>query len=616
MKKYLLITIVSTIAFCQSHSLARALTIEKVEPPNWWASMKYNNVQLMLYGKNLHDIKAAFNAPRLKVSALHTLRNPDYAFVDIEIPAGVAPGTYLLTIHKGQETARIKFPILARSLDKTRHAGFGPQDVIYLITPDRFANGDMSNDRTEDRFNEFDTRDPSKRHGGDLQGIVDRLDYLKNLGITALWLNPVLQNNGKLSYHGYKTTNHYRIDPRLGTNEDYRRLVKAAHEQGIKVIFDHINNHIGINHPWVKNPPTNDWLNGSVENHLSNKHFIPAVFDIHADHKAREMLRTFWFVDEMPDLNQKNPYLARYLIQNTLWWIEFAGIDGIREDTYPYAAPAFLSEWEHTLLTEYPRFNIVGEIWAEPSAFIARFQKGTPFPRPFETNLPAVMDFPLMMAYRDFIQGKGTLKDIYDVYALDFLYANPDNLLTFLDNHDTPRAFYIANKRTERVKFCLAMLLTNRGIPQLLYGTEIGMFGGQSHPELRADFPGGFDGDKRNAFTRAGRTKKENEIFDYLRTLLHLRKQYPALSIGSMTHIVPTDEVYMYLRTWNDDRILIVANGNRTKRQIDFAHASHWFDGVKSLKNLITSETITCQDEIKINLSGMHVGIFELNTSF
>ena len=263
-------------------------------------------------------------------------------------------------------------------------------------------------------------------------------------------------------------------------------------------------------------------------------------------------------------------------------------------------------------MTEYPKFNIVGEIWAESSAFIARFQKGTTFPRACETNLPTVMDFPLMTAYRDFIEDKGTLRDIYDIYALDFLYADPGNIVTFLDNHDTPRAFYIAGRNVNRVKMSLAMLLTGRGIPQLLYGTEIGMIGGKSHAELRADFPGGFDGDKRNAFTRSGRSKKENEIFDHLQTLLHLRKQHPALSIGSMTHIVPKNKVYMYLRVWNDERILVVANGNKNSRLIDLSEASHWFDGVKSLKSLLTKKMIPYQNEINIGLSGMHVGIFEL----
>jgi glycosidase len=613
MRKYLQVAIVILIAaFCHSITLAQPLSIETVEPPNWWVGMKCNRVQLMLYGKNLKEIEAEFDTPQIKVSAVHTMTNPDYAFVDIEIPTDLAPGMYTLVVRSGKDQSAINIPVLERNSDPHRHRGFGPRDVVYLITPDRFANGDPSNDSTEDHFDEFDTNDLYKRHGGDLQGIIDHLDYLEDLGVTALWLNPVLENNGRLSYHGYKTTHYYRIDRRFGSNNDYRRLVQEAHKRDIKIIFDHINNHIGINHPWIKNLPADDWLNGSVKDHLSNKHYIPSVFDIHADDKTRQMLRTFWFVDEMPDLNQNNPYLARYLIQNTLWWIEFSGMDGIREDTYPYPDPAFLSDWERAILNEYLQFNIVGEIYSTSSAFISRFQRGTPFPRAFETNLPAVMDFPLMMAYREFIQDTGTLKDIYEVFAEDFLYGEPDNLLTFLDNHDTTRAFYIAGDRVDRVKLCLSMLLTTRGIPQILYGTEIGMLGGRKHVELRADFPGGFPDDKRNAFTDAGRTEKENEVFNYLRKLLHLRKQYPALSIGDMTHMVPKNEVYMYLKQYQEERILVIINGSEQERLIDFSEAAHWFEEVKSLHNLLSNKTIPYHKEMELRIDGMQVGIFDL----
>jgi glycosidase len=616
MRKHLqiAITILAT-AFCLKPALAQPLSVEKVEPPNWWVGMKCNRIQLMLYGDNLKGIEAKFDRPEVEVSAVHTAANPSYAFVDIEIPADMSPGTYVLVVRNGKDHAAIDFPVLGRNSDPRRHGGFGPRDVVYLITPDRFCNGDASNDRAEDHFDEFDANDPHKRHGGDLQGIIDRLGYLQDLGVTALWLNPVLENDGRQSYHGYKTTDYYRIDPRLGSNEDYRRLVTEAHKRGLKVIFDHINNHIGINHPWVKNLPGDDWLNGTVENHLSNKHYIPSVFDPHADERTREMLRTFWFVDEMPDLNQKNPYLARYLIQNTLWWIEFSGMDGIREDTYPYPDPAFLSEWERAILTEYPNFNIVGEIWAKSSALISRFQRSTALPKEFETNLPAVMDFPLMTAYRDFIQGKGTLKDIHEVFAQDFLYGDTDNLMTFIDNHDTPRAFYIVEGKSGRVKLCLAMLLTARGIPQLLYGTEIGMLGGRRHVDLRADFPGGFPGDKRSAFTRTGRTEKENEVFDYLRALLRLRKQHPALSVGEMTHMVPKDEVYMYLKQYKEEKILVIVNGNERQQRIDLNEAGHWFNGAKSLQNLISGEVIGYENEMKLRLDGMSAGIFLISDS-
>lgn len=546
--------------------------VEKIEPPNWWTGMRWNRVQLMLYGSDLGNLSARFEETGPRVTGVHLPSNEQHAFVDIIIPDGTPPGTYTLVLHDGVDTARVSYSIEPRAPRARRHQGFGPEDVIYLITPDRFANGDPSNDRV-DGFDdaEFDPADPRRRHGGDLQGIIDHLGYLQDLGVTALWLNPILENNGVDSYHGYKTTDFYRIDPRFGTNALYRDLVRRAHLHGLKVIFDHVNNHIGIRHPWMQALPTETWINGSIEDHLLEKHYKMAVSDPHAAASTDELLRTFWFVDSMPDLNQQDPFLATYLIQNSIWWIEYTGLDGIREDTYPYSDQRFLARWAEAILAEYPDFNIVGEIWEDAPAYLALFQRETKLPRTFETNLPAIMDFPLGEAFRGYLAGTGRLADVYKVLAQDFVYTDTDNLMTLFDNHDMARGIFVAGGDTRRVQQVLAMLLTTRGIPQLLYGTELAMMGGESHVELRADMPGGFPGDDRSAFVAEGRTAAEAAMHGYVRHLLHLRKRLPALTRGRLIHVPPSyfRDVYTYLRTTGGETILVAVNGHDEARPLE-----------------------------------------------
>ncbi|HIC16510.1 TPA: alpha-amlyase, partial [Candidatus Poribacteria bacterium] len=541
-------------------SKAQTLIVQKIEPPNWWIGMKWNRIQLMLYGQNLGGISVQFSDKNLKVTAVHTKPSSSYAFVEVEIPDDLSAGRYTVEITQGNKYSILDYPILEREKGSQRNQGFSVDDVIYLITPDRFANGNTTNDQVEGILDDFDSLDHSKRHGGDLQGIIDHLPYLQDLGVTTIWLNPILENNGINSYHGYAATDLYRVDPRLGTNADYKRLVEKAHCNGLKIIFDHISNHIGIRHPWLKDLPTDTWLNGSTEDHLSDKHYLLSITDPHADPYTEELLHTFWFVDSMPDLNQRDPFLADYLIQNVLWWIEYSGIDGIREDTYPYADQAFLARWAESILHEYPNFNIVGEIWATEPAYIAMFQKNSQLAPTFETNLPCLMDFPLSQALRHYLEGTGKLQDIYRIFAQDFLYTDVDNLLTFFDNHDMARGIFIADKNMRKIQQVLIMLLTTRGIPQILYGTEINMIGGESHIELRADFPGGFPGHNRDAFTETGRTNEENEIFHYLRDLLHLRKTHKALTHGKMIHYPPSfqADVYKYLRIYVDEKVLVM----------------------------------------------------------
>ncbi|MEO1515211.1 MAG: alpha-amylase family glycosyl hydrolase [Bacteroidota bacterium] len=573
---------------------AQSLKVDKVEPPNWWSGMKWNNVQLMLYGESLDGINARFEQPALRVEAVHTLPNASYAFVDVQISEDAPPGKYDLIVSKGKEERKVVYEIAARPDNSNSHRGFGVDDVLYLITPDRFANGDPSNDQLGTADPDFDPSVPEKRHGGDLKGIIDRLDYLADLGVTTLWINPVLENTAPGTYHGYAVTDLYKIDPRFGSNEDYRRLVQEAHKRGLKIVFDHVANHIGIEHEWLSNLPMESWLNGSVESHLTDKHYKLAISDPYAAPTSEAYLRGFWFVDGMPDLNQRNPYLSNYLIQNMIWWMEYSGLDGVREDTYPYNYQEFMTKWEKALLEEYPQTNIVGEIWAIEPAYLSLFQKASKLPRSFETNLPSIMDFPLMEAYRNYLKGEGLLRDVYSVLAQDFLYTDPDNILTFMDNHDTPRGIFVAKKDTAKIKQVMAMLLTSRGVPQFLYGTEINMYGGERHVELREDFPGGFPGHQRDAFQEEGRTAEENSVFQYFRQLLHLRKDHPALRRGQLIHypLKWKEDIYKYFRILGEDQYLIIVNGHGETRTVDLSETTEVLGDRRDCEDLLSGRRL------------------------
>jgi glycosidase len=588
---------------------AQTLSVDKVEPPNWWVGMQWDQVQLMIYGEHLAGVTAAFDHPALRVTGVHTLESSSYAFVDFTVPADLEPGTYTLTLSGARGTAEVAYELKARESGNGRHQGFGPEDVVYLITPDRFADGDPSNNSVRGLTEEVDRTRHGARHGGDLQGLIDHLDYLQDLGITAIWLNPVLENNGRNSYHGYAATDLYRIDARFGSNADYRRFVEEAHARGLKVIFDHVNNHIGINHRWMQDLPAASWINNTPETPRTHYKFAPT--DPYADPQAVNRLKSFWFVAGMPDVNQRDPFVATYRIQNTLWWIEYTGLDGIREDTYPYADQDYLNRWESIILNEYPDFNIVGEIWEGVPGYLAAYQRGSQLPGAVGTNLPAVMDFALMDATRAYITGAGQLKDVYEVIAQDFLYENPDYLLTFLDNHDVSRAIFEAKGHSPRVRQMLALILTSRGIPQLLYGTELGMMGGASHVELRADMPGGFPGDARSVFTDDGRTEEENAMFNFTRSLLHARKDYPALTQGTLVHYAPDwgRDVYSYLRMTEEQTMLVVINGHESHRTVDLSELAWRWPAEITLTDVLSGseETITVADGYPIEDLGVRV---------
>ena len=600
--KYLLTFIFSLTTILLS---AQNFSIDKIEPPNWWAEMKWNQVQLMVYGANLNDLKVSCHSKNIKIRKVHTLENTDYAFVDIEIASTTIAKSHALIFEKSGQKISVQFEIKKRNKDSNCHQGFDREDIVYLITPDRFAQDGSIVDKLGEGWENIDRSDPEMRHGGNLKGIEKHLDYLVDLGITTIWLNPVLENKmDRGSYHGYAATDLYLIDPRFGTNKNYQQLVRTAHKKGIKVIFDHVANHIGVNHPWVNNPPTGDWIHGTKASHEKDKHYMASIVDPHADPNTADLLDKFWFVDVMPDMNQQHPFLKNYLIQNMIWWVEFSGLDGIREDTYPYANQEFLKEWTSAILEEYPDLNIVGEIWNNSPAIISQFQKGVR-----DNNLPALMDFPLMEACRNYLTRKGKLQNIYEIFTQDFLYGNPNNLMTFIDNHDTPRGFFISNGNTAKLKQCLTIILTTRGIPQILYGTEINMKGGEQHVALRQDFPGGFEGDKRNAFNASERTASENNIWDFIQQIITLRKKHPALSKGKMTHYPLTweSDVYKYFKTYDDEKILIILNGHDEKKTVDVSEIQHQLEGYTSLKNLLNNESTSITDIIEVDKWGIQM---------
>ncbi|MDR3626699.1 MAG: alpha-amylase family glycosyl hydrolase [Ignavibacteriaceae bacterium] len=590
------------------------MNITKVEPPNWWAGMKLNKIQLMVYGKDLDNAKAFFNDNQVKVLAVHNAESLSYLFVDIEIPSDIKPGSYKLTLKKNGIEKVVNFPILARQNDAGKYQGFNNEDVLYLIMPDRFADGDASNNVVKGMPDECDVQNPIARHGGDIQGIIDHLDYLKNLNISTLWICPVLENNTDVHYYGYagySATDLYKVDARLGTNELYKKLVDDVHAKGMKIILDHVSNHISISHPWMNDLPFADWINGSVKQHLATRHDKLAFADIHRDSSTIINTTKGWFTNYLPDLNQANPYVSNYLIENTIWWIESTGLDGIREDTYPYSDQIYLSNWAKTILEEYPKLNIVGEVWTGDAVFLSSFQKGNYYPRQIDSNLPAVTDFSTYDTYTAFLRGKAGLQNIYEDYAKDFIYGNPQNLVTFMDNHDVGRALMQAGGDVKKFEMVVTMLLTSRGIPELFYGTEIGMMGGNDDGTVRSDFPGGFAGDKHNAFTKEGRTKSEDIIYDYLSTLLNLRKEHKALSEGKLIQYPPVDNVFVYFKNYDNDRVMVIMNNNSDEKEIDLSRFSDQLKDVKNIKNLTTGKTYNFTDN-SINVESESGNLFLL----
>ena len=550
----------------------------RIDPPYWWAGMKNTSVQLLVNAPQIRDAEPSVSYPGVTIDSVVRLDSPNYQIIYLNVARSATAGKMDIFFKTGKKSTTVKYELKQR--DGVQPTPFTSADVLYLIMPDRFADGDTTNNVVPGmKFPVAVNRnDPSGRHGGDLKGIENHLGYIDSLGMTAIWLNPVLENDMPGgSYHGYATTDYYRVDPRLGTNEEYAALIAKAHKRGLKVVMDMIFNHSGSEHPWMHDMPSRNWFN-HPDGDLMTNFRLSTINDPYASNYDYERTVKGWFVPSMPDLNQSNPHVIKYLIQNSIWWIEYSKIDGIRMDTYPYADMEPMAQWIKDVQLEYPGYNIVGECWYGDVAGTAYWQGGNRLNTNGNPELPTVMDFPTMLmansAFHGDTQqyGKG-LNEIYNRLSLDYVYADPQKVLTFLDNHDTSR-FYTKEEQTanlDRYKQALAFLLTTRGIPQLYYGTEILMAADKEEGDgyLRRDFPGGWQGDKTDCFTRAGRTELQNEAFDYARKLLNWRRGNEVIAKGSLKHFSIANGVYVYERRYGDRSVVVMLNGTDRPQTLD-----------------------------------------------
>ncbi len=562
MKRLLLI-------FAVGRLFGAAPEITKVEPPNWWVGHTLNPVQLLIHGKNLKGAMVRSAERGVKPGEAFSNAAGTYLFVDLDIQKNAKPGSYPLQIVTRDGTATAPFQLLSPLARTGRFRGFSPDDVIYLIMTDRFADGDPANDDPAISRGLFDRRKPRYYHGGDFQGIIDHLPYLKDLGVTALWLTPVYDNVNHLNerekydgqpitdYHGYGAVDFYGVEEHFGDLGLLKKLVDSAHALGMKVIQDQVANHTGPYHPWATDSPTPTWFNGTVENHLANTWQIWTLADPYAPGSLRKSTLDGWFINILPDLNQNDPLSARYLIQNTLWWIGATGIDGIREDTLPYVPRSFWHEWMEAIKREYPDFRVVGEMWDEDPALVAFFQGGRKQFDGVDSGVDALFDFPVYGAIRRVFAHNAPPEELAKVLAHDRLYPNPNLLVTFLGSHDTAR--FMNEASVEDLKLAFTFLMTTRGIPMIYYGDEIGMRGG-GDPDNRRDFPGGWREDGRNAFEASGRTGEEQAIFERVQRLLEVRAKLEPLRRGATIDLVANDGVYALARISGDRVALVVFN--------------------------------------------------------
>ena len=540
--------------------------------------MKNPELQILLYGENLalSDVSVSGEGIFLKETVRQD--NPNYLLLYLDLSEAKAQ-TFQILLKNGKKKLQIPYELKSRVRRGEDVKGFTSEDVLYLIMPDRFANGNPENDVVDGmREKKVDRADAFARHGGDIQGISSHLDYIADLGVTAIWLNPTQENDMESgSYHGYAITDYYQIDRRFGSNEDFCALVEKAHEKNLEVVMDMIFNHCGSENYLFKDKPSKEWFNYH-SNYVQTSFKTASVMDIHASAFEKKIATDGWFTSVMPDFNQRNRHVARYLIQSSIWWIEYAGINGIRQDTHPYADFDFMSQWCKEVLDEYPYFNIVGETWLNSNVLVSYWQKDSKLAAPQNSNLPTVMDFPLQALMNQAFDEEtgewgGGLYKLYDYQTQDLVYANPMNLLTFLDNHDTSRFAQTDEmaKNLKRYKQAMVFLLTTRGIPQIYYGTEILMTGdkGKGDGDLRKDFPGGWQGDTRNCFVENGRMALENEAFEFTRQLLNWRKGNQVIGKGSLKHYSIQNGVYVYQREFNGKSVVVIMNGTDDSKELD-----------------------------------------------
>jgi glycosidase len=590
--------------------------LQRIDPPSWWVGMKNPTLELLLYGKDISKANVTMKYDGVKILKRETLANPNYLFLTLEISPKAKPGNIVFAVQNGGTALSRSYSLLARQKGLKESQGFSSADAVYMLMPDRFANGDPTNDVVAGFPDQMHRDSLNARHGGDLQGIINHLDYIHDLGMTAVWCTPLTENNmDKYSYHGYAFTDFYAVDRRFGTNDDYRRYVGSCHKHGLKVIQDIVLNHMGDKNYLAQDPPASAWINDLAAakastnwkkefnrpNYRSSTHSDPYASDY-----DKRGLTERWFDWMMPDLNGNEPHFATYLIQNTLWWIEFAGLDGLRVDTYPYPSKEFTAKWAKAVLDEYPRLGMVGEVWISESAGISSYwQAGARNADGFNSHLPAITDFPLNAVLSSAFNEKeewmgGTVK-IYNTLAQDFLYADASKNVIFLDNHDLSRYLSVVNEDVRKLKMALSVLMTLRGTPQIYYGTEIGMTGYKNpDPLVRKDFPGGWKEDAVSAFTAEGRTPQQNEIFTHLKTLATWRRTKPVVHSGKLMQFVPNEGIYAYFRYNANETVMVVVNNNDTESTVKTDRYAERMSGFSKARNVLTGETLSTLGSLTI----------------
>ena len=613
MKKSILTSVFGLLCvLCQ----AQTMTIQRVEPVSWFVDMQNPEVELLVYGKGIGNAKVSLRYKGVKIVKTAKVANENYLFVTLNIAKNTEAGNVPLVIRLGENKTIYNYPLQKKNVQGAQT--LTPADLVYLIMPDRFANGNPENDNIATAKEPTSDRKGLKtRHGGDLQGITNNLDYLTKLGVTALWLNPVQANDQPSeSYHGYAFTDHYAIDPRLGSNADYQNLIDKCHEKGMKVIMDYVHNHTGNEHFFIKDLPSPDWIH-QTDTFVRTTYRTSTLLDPHAAASDRNQFANGWFDKHMPDLNQQNLHVANYLIQNNLWWAAKTGIDAYRVDTYSYPDMAFMSRFAQTMHDEFPTMSIFGEVWVDFVPTQAAFTKNNNLLPNYNSNLGGVTDFNLYYAMTKALNqnfGWDTgLMQIYQSLAQDFMYENADRNVVFLDNHDLSRYLSVVNEDVKKLKMAMAFLLTTRGVPQIYYGTEV-LMKNYSNPDalVREDFLGGWKTDSANLFLESGRSKAQNEMYDYIATIAQWRKTNDAIKNGALMQFVPQNGVYVYFRYHKNSSVMVVMNQNETEISLDKNRFSERLNGYKNAKNIVSKASFGLQNE-QIKVAGMTTSIFELN---
>jgi glycosidase len=596
----------------QAQPLPKA--IDHMDPPFWWAGMHDRRLQLMVHGPGIADLQPALSYPGVRIAAVSRVPNRNYLFIDVEIGPDAKPGSFEIAFRDQSEgqgrSASYTYRLLAREPGSAGRKGFDTKDAIYQIMPDRFANGDPSNDSVDGLPDRLDRKLGHGRHGGDIQGIIDHLDYIESLGFTQLWPTPLVENDMKAaSYHGYAATDHYRIDPRYGSNEDYVRLSKEAKKHGIGLIQDVVLSHIGINHWWMKDLPTPDWVNHQGQ-FVSTMHHRTAVQDPYASKEDASNFTTGWFSPGMPDMNQTNPFVANYLIQNNIWWIEYAGLSGLRIDTFGYSDGKFLTEYTRRLTIEYPNLNMVGEEWSKLPAVVSHWQRGKVNFDGYVSSMPSMMDFPLTEAMRTALADKkeeNIFNEVYETLSQDTLYPDPKRLVLFEGNHDMSRVYSVVGEDFERYKMDIVFLMTMPRIPHFYTGDELLMTSEtkvRDDNSYRHDFPGGWAGDKVNAFTGAGLTPRQREAQDFVRKLVNWRKTSSVIHDGKLMHYGPENNTWVYFR-YQDSmsgqrKVMVAFNANAKDMVLPAGRFREMLEGVASGRDVLSGKTYSLKDEIRL----------------